>query len=274
MIRTILMKLTLLTTVLSALCGVAAPIFAQETTADAPKLPAKEKFLIVVLAGQSNMAGRGFVEPEDKIPNSRVLMLNRDGAWVPAVDPVHFDKSSAGVGPGRTFANLLAASDPTITVGLVPTACGGSSVDHWKPGVYFEQTKSKPFDDAISRTRRALEDGTLAAILWMQGESDCSPRKAAEHEEKLFALFEAFRAEWNAPNVPILVGELSRPLAAKSPEGFAAISAAQRAVVERSQPAAFVSSEGLTLNPDNVHFDRKSQIEAGKRYFEAFQALK
>ena len=57
--------------------------------AEAVKLPPKEKFYLVLLAGQSNMAGRGFVEDADKVPNPRVLMLNRDLEWVPAVDPVH-----------------------------------------------------------------------------------------------------------------------------------------------------------------------------------------
>lgn len=49
-------------------------------------------------------------------------MQDKAGEWVPAVDPVHYDKSMAGVGPARTFANLLADSDPSITVGLVPAA--------------------------------------------------------------------------------------------------------------------------------------------------------
>lgn len=235
------------------------------------QLPSKENFRIVVLAGQSNMAGRGFVEEADKTPIPRVYMLNKEGQWVPAVDPVHYDKPSAGVGPGRTFAQLLVESNPTIAVGLVPTACGGSSIDHWEPGVFFNQTKSYPYDDAISRTKRALEDGELEAILWRQGESDATPQKAINHAEKLQTLFERFRKEFNAPNLPILVGELFYE---EETEGSRAIRKAQLEVVEKSQPAAFVSAEGTVLNPDRVHFDRQSQIEQGKRFFEALQKLK
>ena len=237
----------------------------------AVELPTKENFRIVVLAGQSNMAGRGFVEEEDKIPIPRVYMLNKEGLWVPAVDPVHYDKPSAGVGPGRTFAKLLVESNPAIAVGLVPTACGGSSIDHWAPGVFFNQTKSYPYDDAISRTKRALEDGELEAILWRQGESDASPQKAINHAEKLQTLFERFRKEFNAPNLPILVGELFYE---EETEGSQAIRKAQLEVVEKLQPAAFVSAEGTVLNPDRVHFDRQSQIEQGKRFFEALQKLR
>ncbi|MGI6401179.1 MAG: sialate O-acetylesterase [Thermoguttaceae bacterium] len=235
------------------------------------QLPSKEKFRIVVLAGQSNMAGRGFVEAEDRVPIPRVYMLDKEGNWVPAVEPVHYDKPVAGVGPGREFGRLLAEADPTIAVGLVPTACGGSSINAWRPGVYFNQTKSYPYDDAISRTKRALEDGELEAILWRQGESDATVEKARDHEEKLTELFSSLRKEFKAPDVPILVGELYMP---QGGEGAEAIRAAQIAAVEHSQPAAFISAEGTVLNPDNVHFDRKSQLEQGKRFFDALQKLK
>jgi len=59
-----------------------------------------------LLVGQSNMAGCGTVEAQDKTPHPRVLMLNMADAWVPAIDPLHFDKPAAGVGLGKTFATL------------------------------------------------------------------------------------------------------------------------------------------------------------------------
>jgi hypothetical protein len=50
------------------------------------------RFHLFLLAGQSNMAGRGKVEPQDAEPHPRVRMLDQAGNWVPAVDPLHFDK--------------------------------------------------------------------------------------------------------------------------------------------------------------------------------------
>ena len=44
---------------------------------------------IFLLIGQSNMAGRGVVEAQDKVPHPRVFMLNQELAWVPAIDPMH-----------------------------------------------------------------------------------------------------------------------------------------------------------------------------------------
>ncbi len=239
--------------------------------ADPVKLPPKEKFFLVLLAGQSNMAGRGFVEDADKIPNPRVLMLNRDLEWVPAVDPVHYDKKTAGVGPGKRFAELLAESDPTITVGLIPTACGGSSISVWKPGAYFKSTKSHPYDDCLERARRAMRDGTLKVILWHQGESDCNKKKADLYEKDFGEFVKRLRNDLGAADVPFVAGQLSKW--SKWNKFRKTVDAATRKIVAENQPAAFATSEDLTSNPDKVHFDRKSQHVFAERYFKAYQSL-
>jgi len=240
--------------------------------ADEVKLPAKDKFYLVLLTGQSNMAGRGVVTPEDQVSPERVLMLNAGGQWVPAKDPVHFDKSSAGVGPALTFGKLLAASDPSITVGLIPAACGGSPISTWQPGKTWEQTQSNPYDDAVTRTRKALESGTLKVILWHQGEADCGKGLSDQYEKNLTALLTRFRSEFGQ-NVPIVVGQLSQFPGEKWSESKTKVNAAQQAVVKAMPPAAFAKSDGFTANPDKIHFDAASQREFGKRYFEAYQSI-
>ena len=82
-----------------------------------PPSIAPSNFHLFMLAGQSNMAGRGKVESIDRVPHPRVLMLNRQGKWVPAIDPMHFDKPKVvGVGPGKTFAVRYAESNPNVIV--------------------------------------------------------------------------------------------------------------------------------------------------------------
>lgn len=237
------------------------------------KLPPKEKFHLFLLAGQSNMAGRGTITAKDRIPHPRVLMLDRSGKWVPAVEPVHFDKSYAGVGPGRTFGILLAESDPSITVGLIPAACGGSPIASWMPGAFWKQTESHPYDDAISRTRKAMQSGTLKAILWHQGEADCGKTKSLVYHEKLQDLFLRFRRDLGIRGLPVLVGQLSRFPGETWSEGKCRVDSAQEKVVREMPPAAFVTSEGLTSNPDGVHFNADSQRELGRRFFESYREL-
>ena len=135
---------------------------------------------IFLLVGQSNMAGRGTVEAEDRVGDQHVLMLDRNGQWVPAVEPMHFDKATAGVGPGRAFGIALARHDTTRLIGLVPAAVGGTSIVWWEPGAEDPATKTHPYDDAIRRARIAMQEGELAGIIWHQGRErrKCAGRAA------------------------------------------------------------------------------------------------
>ena len=65
-----------------------------------------------LLAGQSNMSGRGELPdvPEEK--DERLLVLGSDGTWKTAQHPLHYDKpEKAGVGPGLAFARGVVAQD-------------------------------------------------------------------------------------------------------------------------------------------------------------------
>lgn len=236
-------------------------------------LPPKEKFHLFLLAGQSNMAGRGEVGPEDKTPQPRILMLNKDGAWVPAVDPLHFDKPAAGVGLGRSFATQLAAADPDITIGLIPCAVGGSPIDSWKPGVFYPPTKSHPWDDATARTNRALQAGSLKGILWHQGESDANDKQAPLYGPALLDLITRMRTEFQSPNLPFIAGQLGNFEDMPRVDATRLIDETLRTLPQKMVRTAFVSSEGLKHKGDKIHFDSASLREFGKRYAEAYQKL-
>lgn len=239
-----------------------------------PTVPqSRDTFHLFLLAGQSNMAGRGAVTPEDRRPTPRVLMLDKAGAWVPAVDPMHFDKPIAGVGLGRAFAARIAEAYPTVTIGLVPAAAGGSPIDAWQPGGYHDQTKSHPWDEAIARARVALQAGRLQAILWHQGESDATPALAAAYQGKLHDLVARFRTTLDAPDLPFIVGQLGRFPDAPWDEARQLVDAAHRALPGTVPHTAFVSSEGLVHGGDKVHFDAASLRELGRRYAEAYVSL-
>jgi hypothetical protein len=229
---------------------------------------------LVLLAGQSNMAGRGVVEGEDRVAHPRVLTLDRDGRWVPAVDPVHFDKPIAGVGPGRSFALALAARDTTAVIGLVPTAVGGTSITRWAPGAYDSATRTHPYDDALARVRVARERGTFVAILWHQGESDANAAGAPPYEARLRELVGRLREAAGAPAAPFLIGQLGtfpeRPPAAWR----LAVDSAHRRVAATVPNAAYVSAAGLAHKGDTLHFSAAAARELGRRYAEAYARLR
>ena len=253
-------------------------------------LPPKDKFLLVVLAGQSNMSGRGVPKPEDKVAHPRVLMLDRKGDWVPCVDPIHYDATTVGVGPGKTFAEALADSDPSVVVGVVPCAVGATSIAVWEPGRSFRNGKTDwhPYDDCVARVRRAKQDGTLAAILWHQGESDCTRDGGYLYQAHFPAFVARLRADLGAEGVPLVVGQLAQ----KNATGWFGkiLSNVQRYTCECLYgPGAFVASlengavsggfgvaslPGYGLNPDGVHFTRDAQVDFGKRYFAAWKGVR
>ncbi len=248
--------------------------FFTSAEAAAPALPAKEKFHLFLLVGQSNMAGRGPMTDADQIPHARVLMLNQAGAWVPAADPLHFDKPKAvGVGLGLTFADAVAAAHPEVTIGLIPCAVGGSPIDSWQPGYFYNATQSHPWDDALRRAQLGLSAGTLKGILWHQGESDATREFAEGYAAKLQALIARMRAALGAANVPFIVGQMGRFEGSPWNDYKIQVDHAHRELPEKLARVAFVSSEGLKDKGDKTHFDTASYRELGRRYADAYLRL-
>lgn len=224
---------------------------------------------IYLLAGQSNMAGRGKVTEPQKI-SKRIFSLNKNSEWVPAKDPLHWDKQVAGVGPGLSFAHeILKTMEDNETIGLVPCACGGSPISAWQDGVFWHQTNSHPLDDTFERMKTALASGTLKGILWHQGEGDSNEERAPLYQQKLEELIHRFRKEFNAPNVPFIIGQLGQ----FEDEPLTEWHRLHKQIVDKIPFCAYVSSYGLTSIGDNLHFNTESQVEFGKRYAKAFTAL-
>lgn len=231
------------------------------------------QFHLFILAGQSNMAGRGEVSDEDRTPVPRVLMFSKDQQWVPAVDPLHFDKPDVvGTGLGKTFASELAADDPDVVIGLIPCAVGGSPIATWQPGAIHADTNTPPWDDCIEQVNAAAPSGTIKGILWHQGEADCHPERADVYEEKLGDLIERMRSEFEVEDVPFLIGQLGQFDTERFPrdENWEMVNAAHQRIAETTPNVLFISSDGLT-DRDGIHFDSASYRTLGKRYAEAYR---
>jgi hypothetical protein len=242
------------------------------TTPTTPTTPSVLRLFL--LAGQSNMAGRGQVEAQDSVVNPRVLKLDKSMAWVPAVDPLHWDKPTlVGVGPGRSFGLTLAARDTTARIGLIPTAVGGSPVSSWAPGALDPATGTHPYDDALARLRIAQRTGKLRGILWHQGESDATPALSVLYAARLRALIARFRAEAGDPKLPFVIGALGNFGAKPWSADMARVDSVHRAIAATVPHVAYVSSEGLRDKGDALHFDASSQRTFGERYAAAYLAL-
>jgi Domain of unknown function (DUF303). len=224
--------------------------------------PKPENMQLFLLIGQSNMAGRGAVEPQDRVVHPRVFMMNKRYEWVPAVDPMHYDRPERiGVGLGSTFARVVAEERPDVVVGLIPAAFGGSSLEEWRPGHYL-------YNNALDRAREAMARGKLAGILWHQGESDAAPELAATYPERFAAMIARLRKDLGAEDVPVVVGEIGHFV-----KGGGPINSALANVVNVVPRSALVTAEGLGHQGDSLHFDSAAYRELGRRYAEAWGQL-
>lgn len=215
--------------------------------------PAPAHMKLFLLIGQSNMAGRGKVEPQDRVENPHIFMLTKDLKWVPAKEPLHFDKPAAGVGPGSEFAREILKADPNATIGLIPCAFGGTSLDQWKAGGGL-------YNSAIARTKEAMKQGKLAGILWHQGESDSTnPKNVASYADRLSVMIGQLRKDLQADKVPVVLGELIH--GHKSNDS---INVALAAAAKKIPLCALVSSEGLGNKA--LHFNSADARKFGQRY--------
>lgn len=227
-------------------------------------------FHIYILMGQSNMAGRGeMVEPYASQHHDRVWMLNAQNQFVQAKHPMHFDKPSiVGVGPGLSFGIEMAKQSPTIKIGLVPCAVGGSSINSWVINGYDEATKTHPLDDAVQRILAAQKLGIIKGILWHQGESDSEADKRIGYTDKLNTLIAQIRNITQQNDLPFIIGELG--YFNQNYQDFNQLLSSFRAP---SLHMAVVSAKDLTAKSDHIHFDSWSATELGKRYALAMQQL-
>jgi len=227
-------------------------------------------FDLYLLIGQSNMSGRGIITEKFKEEGSpNLFMLTRDNKWIPAKNPLHFDKPKiAGVGPGMSFGIKMEKGNPTHKIGLIPCAVGGTSIDTWKPGGYDEDTKTHPYDDMLLHLQAALKSGVLKGVLWLQGESDSDPEKAAVYLPKLETLIKELRNVTGIPNLPFVAGQLGRYR-----DEYQNINNVLKQLPEQVSYSAVASSKDLTDKGDKTHFTSESQEKMGERMAKEMKKL-
>lgn len=220
----------------------------------------------ILMIGQSNMEGRGFINEVPMICNERILML-RNAGWQMMAEPINYDRPNAGIGLAGSFAAMWCMEHEGEQIGLIPCAEGGSSLDDWA-------VDKNLFKNAVIQAGFAMQDSELIGILWHQGESDSYGGGYQTYYKKLQVIIESLRKELNAFEVPLIIGGLGDFL---GKNGFGLNCTEYELVNEQllrfareQENSCFVTAEGLTPNPDGIHMDAVSQRRFGVRYYEAF----
>ncbi|XP_030466624.1 probable carbohydrate esterase At4g34215 isoform X2 [Syzygium oleosum] len=236
---------------------------------------------IFLLAGQSNMAGRGgvvnisptgWVEKWDGVvppecgPNPSILRLAANLTWVEAREPIHADidlNKTNGIGPGMAFANAVLGRDRSLgSVGLVPCADGGTKISEWERGTVL-------YDRLMRRARAGTGGGgggrTIRALLWYQGESDAMAESdAALYKGRLEKFFSDVRADLQSPELPIFQVAIASGLGPFT-------ETVREAQLGLDLPnVRTVDAKGLPLGRDHVHLTTPAQVRLGQMLADAF----
>ncbi|MBU3744547.1 MAG: sialate O-acetylesterase [Sediminibacterium sp.] len=226
---------------------------------------------VFLLAGQSNMAGRGKPQLQDTTAVSNIYMLNAAMQWVPAREPLHFDKpATVGVGPGFAFAREIMRKDQQAIIYLIPAAVGGSKIDLWLPGAYDSVTRSYPYDNALKRAKKGQAIAPISAILWHQGESDSRPDRCDAYQQKLTALIQQFRSDLQQPDLLFLPAQLTY-FTAERTISKQKVNAAIAQVCKAVPYCSLVKSNKLTHLGDTLHYSTPSANLLGIRYAKTYR---
>lgn len=226
---------------------------------------------IFILAGQSNMAGRGGVVndtwdgvvPPQCRPSPSVARLDAHLAWVEAREPLHADidsKKTNGVGPGMAFANSVLDTHPQLgPIGLVPCAIGGTNISEWERGKDL-------YNHMIKRAKASLRHGaSIRALLWFQGESDTlNLHHAQSYQTRLHNFFSHVRDDLQSPLLPIIQVALASGMGPY----IEIVRQAQLSIDLLNLRT--VDAHGLPLQPDGLHLSTPAQVHLGQLMANAF----
>ena len=217
-----------------------------------------------LLIGQSNMAGRGYLNEVREIDTNRIYTL-RNGRWQKMFRPINPDRGSSGVSLAESFAEAY-SKKYNVDVGLICCADGGTSLSQWMPGELL-------FDNAVNNARLAARTSEIVGVLWHQGESDCLDELYPTYNARFEVMLQALRNELKLHNVPFILGGLGDYLEFYPVKNYIHLNHALEDIAACNEMVGFASAKDLTSNPDNLHFNAQSLYEFGLRYFEEFEKL-
>jgi len=254
-----------------------------------PSIAAAQQTIdVYIMAGQSNMDGRGDVsdlsqEQLASLQNDTIINYVNPGSErerdQPQSTTPDLDAGTGGFTPLVPGGFSVASTSSRV---LIKVSRGGTNLrNDWlvNPNVNTVDDEPQGFlyralMERVAAGLAELEaDGSTAivrGVVWHQGESDSSTTNVNLYAGRFADFVAGVRDEFGA-DIPFVLGELSRdrPNSVEFNDNLPN-------VVATAPGLSFISSEGLTTpgstNPDDdtTHFDANGQLELGQRFAAAF----
>lgn len=248
-----------------------------------------DEYDVYLLAGQSNMDGRGAVsdlDAEQQMPVDHAIIFYRNElrsseGWKTLAPGFSIPPKYKGgfpsptFGPEIGFARSIRTRQPDRKLALIKGSRGGTSLRaDWKPGVKGDRESQGPqYRDFIETIRRATnqlhergDQFVIRGLLWHQGESD-SKSSTELYSRRLNNLIDRIREDIAVPQLPVVVGEVFDNGKRDS------VRAAIQAVAAENPMVGLVTADGTSTWDPGTHFDAISQLLLGERYASAVSQL-
>jgi iduronate 2-sulfatase len=236
---------------------------------------------VVLLAGQSNMGGKGQISgltPPLASPQADVqFYYNSDdvvhdtaneSSWV-TLRPGGGQQFGPEVAFGRTVADAL----PSHNLALIKSYYGGTNLsNHWNPPSGFAYTIFKnTVSAALTDLTNASHTYTITGMLWTQGETDANgTRTTAQYQTDLNELIADVRSNYGA-DLPFFISRLADTQTHVSMTAKADIRSAQENVAAADPFAFLIDTDGFSVG-DTLHFSTAGQIQLGTAFGQSYIA--
>jgi hypothetical protein len=241
-------------------------------------------FDIVILAGQSNMAGRGVIDSLVELSDPRVWQFGcasgdaRYRTIFIGNDPIHNEEGvntgqmSLGTVACKVYANTIPTSRKVL---FVPCAHGGTKLygDTWAVGGALYLNTIAQANLAVTAAQLQYPNSRVVGIFWHQGESDAlAGTTQAQYVGALEATIAGFRAGiTGASSSWFIIGGMVPEAIAGSPSSYNPIVAAQQQVASETAKSIYVAGpSGYTA--DSLHYTAPGARFIGARMGLAVQA--
>lgn len=225
------------------------------------------------------MSGRGLLaEVPAYANNARMFMFGNDYQWKQAAEPLDSNTgqvdaisvdSGSGAGIGMAFANRICTLRATDEVGLIPCAKGSTSIQQWRRTWSINSL----YGSAIKRAYAAASNGTLAGLLFWQGESDTLKIYDAQAWPERFSnLIANFRQDLGDLNLPVVFGQLNSLTHPKHPH-WQRLRNAQATISMNKVAMVDTHSDAAGWQADKVHAKTSQYQTIGIAFANAMNPL-
>ena len=265
---------------------------------------------IVLLAGQSNMAGAGNYDDLDLETKARIKEVanrvtvdrgTKNNALYPLShypnkrsEKYDFDKR---FGPELLIGLTLAEKHPTQNYLLIKKSQGGTALyGAWNPDWTAEKAqaveKAKKQNiqlykehlinirQRLDRLKAAEKTYKIIGLVWMQGENDAAHEvSATSYEVNLKRLIEKYRTDLNVPNLPVVVGQINSHYGKFKKYGPTMVRKAMADVANSEEKVIMIPTtadapyDDFPKHSDNVHYNAEGQRRLGIAFGEALLSL-